>query len=114
MRPLTLKSEPHIAEMEPARAGFHKIVVEILKRAPAEDAVLIAWRMVCGSTVSERTQALDFHAGALRVQVPDAAWRTQLRDFVPQYLAQLNQMVNVKVERIEFVMPESHRPPARA
>lgn len=102
------------AGMEPARAGFHKIVAEILKRAPTEDAVLIAWRMVCGTTVSERTNALDFQGGVLRVQVPDATWRTQLREFVPHYLIQLNHMVSVKVERIEFVLAESRRAAARA
>lgn len=91
--------------MEPARAGFHKIVSDILRRAPAEQAAVIAWRLVCGTTVGEKTMALDFHAGTLRVQVPDAAWRANLESFLPQYLASLNHMVNQKVERIQFVLP---------
>ena len=35
------------ANMEPARAGFHKIVADILRQAPAEDAAGIAWGLVC-------------------------------------------------------------------
>ena len=46
--------------MEPAQAGFQKIVAEILRRAPAEDAVGIAWQLACGKTVAGRTQVLEF------------------------------------------------------
>lgn len=95
--------------MEPAQAGFHKIVADILRRAPAEDAAVIAWRLVCGSAVAEKTQALDFRGGVLRVEVPDATWRANLESFVPQYLAALNQMVNQKVERIQFVLASAKK-----
>ncbi len=89
--------------MESARAGFHKIIVDILRRAPAEDAALIAWRLICGSTVNARTTALDFRNGVLRVKVPDATWRANLQDFVPQYLESLNHILGDKAERIVFV-----------
>jgi hypothetical protein len=89
--------------MEPARAGFHKIVVDILRRAPVEDAALIAWRLICGNTVDARTTALDFKNGVLRVKVPDSTWRANLEEFTPQYLESLNRMLTDKFERIVFV-----------
>jgi hypothetical protein len=89
--------------MEPARAGFHKIVVDILRRAPAEDAALIAWRLIAGSTVDGRTTALDFRNGVLRVKVPDATWRANLEALASQYLESLNRILNEKAERIVFV-----------
>ena len=92
--------------MEPARAGFHKIVADILRRAPAEDAASIAWRLVCGKTVADKTEVLDFREGVLRVRVPDEAWRANLDSFVPRYLELLNDMLSKKVENIEFVPPE--------
>ena len=92
--------------MEPARAGFHKIVAEILRRAPAEDAVGIAWQVSCGRTVAEKTEVLEFQEGVLRVRVPDEAWRANLAGFVPRYLELLNTMLSKKVERIEFVPPQ--------
>jgi len=92
--------------MEPARVGYHKIVADILHRAPAEDAVRIAWQLVCGSKVALRTSVLELSEGVLRVRVPDATWRVQLAEFVPQYLAALGSMVGAKVQRIEFVCEE--------
>ena len=92
--------------MEPARAGFHKIVADILRRAPAEDAAGIAWRLVCGQTVAEKTEVLEFREGVLRVRVRDDAWRSNLGAFVPRYLELLNSMLNKKVEKIEFVPPQ--------
>jgi predicted nucleic acid-binding Zn ribbon protein len=98
--------------LEPARLGYHRIVADILKRAPAEDAARIAWQLVAGAQVAQRTTALGMQDGVLRVRVPDATWLSQLRDFVPQYLAALSSMLGNKVQRIEFVLAEkkaSHR-----
>jgi hypothetical protein len=92
--------------MEPARAGFHKIVADILRRAPAEDAAGIAWGLVCGRTVAGKTEVLEFRAGVLRVRVPDEAWRANLAGFVPGYIEMLNTMLSEKVETIEFVPPQ--------
>jgi len=92
--------------MEPARLGFHKIVADILRRAPSEDAVRIGWQLVSGSRVSQRTTVLGLSEGVLRVRVPDASWRIQLAEFVPQYLAALDSMLGAKVQRIEFVSEE--------
>lgn len=91
--------------MEPAQAGFQKIIAEILRRAPAEDAAGIAWQLACGKTVAGRTEVLDFREGILRVRVPDDGWRTNLAGFVPRYIEALNTMLNRKVEKIEFVPP---------
>ncbi len=88
--------------MERARTGLHKIMFDAIRRAPAADAPLIAWQVACGPGVAARTRALDFISGVLRVEVPDAAWRTQLLELVPQYLSSLRQVADVK--RIEFVV----------
>ncbi len=115
MRPSSMRHQPADSSrgLEPARTGYHKIVADILRRAPAEDAARIAWQLVCGSKVSARTAVLVFEHGVLRVRVPDATWRTQLAEFVPQYLAALNSMLSAKVEHIELV-PQEKKPTHRA
>jgi len=97
--------------MEPARAGFQKIVAEILRRAPAEDVAGIAWHIACGRTVAEKTEVVDFCEGVLRVRVPDETWRANLAGFVPRYRELLNTMLSKKVEKIEFVSP--HKTPQK-
>jgi len=92
--------------MEPARAGFHKIVADILRRAPVADAVGIAWGLVCGKTVAEKTEVLEFREGVLRVRVLDETWQTNLVPFVPRYMELLNTMLSQEVENIEFVPPQ--------
>ncbi len=92
--------------LEPARLGYHRIVSDILRRAPAEDAARIAWQLVSGSHVAQRTTVLGLQNGVLQVRVPDATWRSQLIEFVPQYLVGLSSMMGDKVQRIEFVLPE--------
>jgi hypothetical protein len=95
--------------MEPARAGFHKIVSDILRRAPVEDAAMIAWGLVCGQRVAEKTLALGFNDGVLRVQVPDAAWSANLAAFVPQYITAMNGILGRRVERIVFIVSDQSR-----
>lgn len=92
--------------MEPARAGFHKIVADILRRAPVEDAAGIAWGLVCGKTVAGKTEVLELREGVLRVRVPDEDWQASLAPFVPRYLELLNTMLSQEVENIEFVPPQ--------
>lgn len=93
--------------MEPVSAGLEKIVVDSVRRAPAADAPALAWPMACGSAVAERTRALDFTGGILRVEVADKGWRTELQTLAPQYLAILNRHVGDRVRRIEFVVKTS-------
>ncbi len=96
--------------MEPARVGYHKIVADILRRAPADDAVRIAWQLVSGTKVSERTSVAGFSDGTLTVRVPDAAWRNELIGFLPQYLAAVNKLLPFPVQRIEFLSDEKKTP----
>ncbi len=46
-----------------ASAGLETIVAKALHRAPADESALLAWPVVCGSAVAERTRALSFSAG---------------------------------------------------
>lgn len=90
--------------MEQVGAGLEKIVAGSLRRSPAGQGPLLAWALVCGQRVAVRTRALDFAQGILRVEVPDAGWRTELQALAPQYLAVINRYVAESVKRIEFVV----------
>ena len=93
--------------MEQAGAGLEKIVMSSLRRVPQGAAPLLAWPLVCGSAVAERTRALEFVGAVLRVDVPDAGWRRELQGLAPRYLAQINRYTGQKVEMIEFVIRQS-------
>jgi len=72
---------------------------------------LLAWPVVCGAAVAEKTKALSFVDGVLVVAVPDAAWRMQLQGMYQQYLAGLNQLAGKQVQNISFVVaPQAIRP----
>ncbi len=90
--------------MEQAGTGLEKIVLNSLRRVPQADAPLLAWPLVCGSVVADRTRALEFASGILRVEVPDAGWKREMQSLAPRYLATLNRYAGQKVERIEFVI----------
>jgi len=90
--------------MQRASAGLEKIVAESLHRAPAEEAPLLAWPLACGSAVADRTRAVRFSEGILRVEVADAGWRKELQALAPQYVAAINRYVGEGVRRIEFVV----------
>jgi hypothetical protein len=90
--------------LEQAGAGLEKVVVDSLRRMPAAAATLTAWPLVCGSAVAERTRALDFVSGVLRVEVADAGWRRELQALAPRYVATINRYTIESVQRIEFVI----------
>ena len=90
--------------MEQAGSGLGKIVLDSLRRVPQGEAPLLAWPLVCGSVVAERTRALGFADAVLRVEVPDAGWKREMQGLAPRYLAELNRYAGQKVERIEFVI----------
>jgi len=92
--------------MEPLGSTLEKIVAGSIRRAPAAQAAPFAWPLACGSVVAERTRALEFCNGVLRVEVPDAAWRAQLQELAPRYLIALNRYIR-GVSRIEFVLRKS-------
>jgi Dna[CI] antecedent, DciA len=90
--------------MQQAGAGLEKIVAGSLRRVPQAEAPLLAWPLVCGSVVAERTLATDFADAVLRVEVPDAGWKREMQSLAPRYLAALNRYAGQKVERIEFLI----------
>jgi hypothetical protein len=91
--------------MERAGATLPKVIADALRRVPPGEAPVSAWPFVCGSGVAHRTRAMDFHDRVLRVEVPDRAWRSQLMELAPRYVAALNSLVADKVERIHFLLP---------
>ena len=93
--------------MQPASAGLEKIVIQSLRRVSPEDAPILAWPLVCGSAVADRTRALAFADGILRIEVTDAGWKRELQSLAPRYLATINQYLGQCVTRIEFVVRSS-------
>lgn len=92
--------------MEHAGAGLESIVAKSLRQASPLEAPLLAWPVVCGSAVSERTRAVNFADGVLRVEVTDAGWKSELQSLAPRYLAAINRYTTEAVRRIEFVVAE--------
>lgn len=90
--------------MNRASAGLETIIANALHRAPASESALLAWPVVCGSTVADRTRALSFSDGILRVEVADAGWRRELASLAPRYVAAINKYSATSVKRIEFVV----------
>jgi hypothetical protein len=93
--------------LEQAGAGLEKIVMGSLRRVPPGEAPLLAWPLVCGAAVAERTRALGFADAVLRVEVPDAGWKREMQSLAPRYLAAMNRYAGQKVERIEFVIRQA-------
>lgn len=92
--------------MEQAGPELEKIVAKSLRQVPPGEAPILAWPVVCGSAVAERTRALSFLDGVLRVAVPDAGWKAELQVLAPQYLAAINKYTIEIVRRIEFVVSD--------
>lgn len=90
--------------MEQAGAGLEKIVAQSLRQAPPGEAPLLAWPVVCGSAVAERTRPLSFVDGVLCVEVAGAGWKVELQALAPRYLAMINRYTTEAVRRIEFVV----------
>lgn len=90
--------------MEQAGRGLEKLVAQSLRQMPANEAPLIAWSFVCGSAVADRTRAVDFSAGVLRIEVANAGWKSELQSLAPRYLAAINQYTTEPVYKLEFVI----------
>lgn len=90
--------------MEHASGGLERVMASSLRHSPAGQGPVLAWPLACGQAVAERTLALDFAQGILRVEVPDAGWRAELQSLAPQYLAVINRYVAESIRRIEFVI----------
>ena len=90
--------------MEQAGTGLERIVAKSLRLAPPAEAPLMAWPVVCGSAVAERTRALSFEDGVLRVEVAGPGWKAELQALAPRYLAVINRYTAEAVRRIDFVV----------
>jgi len=97
--------------MQHARSTLKKIFAENVCSKAGAEAPLLAWPVVCGGTVAEKTRALSFVGGVLVVAVPDVLWRNQLQQMYQQYLAALNRVSGQQVQNISFVVaPHATRP----
>lgn len=90
--------------MEQAGLGLEEIVARSLRQVPSREAPLMAWPVVCGSAVAERTRALRFQDGVLQIGVPDNGWKSELQALAPRYLAAINRYTVEAVRKIEFVI----------
>jgi hypothetical protein len=90
--------------MERAATNLDTMVAKALRLAPPQESPLLAWPVSCGSAVAERTRAVAFSGGILRVEVADAGWRRELSSLAPRYVAAINRYSAVQVRRIEFVV----------
>ena len=90
--------------MEQIATALEKVVLGSLHQAPKSEAPLLAWPLACGSAVAERTRAMEFSRGILRVEVPDVAWRAELQHLAPRYVAIINRYKIGTVSRIDFVI----------
>jgi hypothetical protein len=88
--------------MEPVRTGLRQIMSDLLRARPAEEAVVLAWPLVCGKEVATRTQAVSFANGTLTVEVADVNWRNQLQSFVPKYLSGYEGLLGQVVKSIRL------------
>ncbi len=86
--------------MEQVSDVLQCLIVQALKRLPAEELPAAAWDFSAGKAVAEKTRVLGCEKETLVVEVPDATWRAQLYAMTPQFLARLNQFT--RIERIEF------------
>lgn len=94
--------------MRHAGTTLKKIFAETLRREAGDDAPLLAWPLACGVKVAEKTSATGYADGVLTVEVPDATWQKQLRDFERQYLAALRPVSAHRVNAIQFVVKGRH------
>ena len=93
-----------------AKPTLERIVAEQLRRAPANEQPLLAWAVICGRVVAEKTAAHSFSDGDLHVTVPDRGWQKELASFVPQYIAGINRIVGKSVvQRITFITADSKK-----
>jgi hypothetical protein len=90
--------------VQQAGTGLEKLIQGSLRRVPQEQIPLLAWPLVCGSVVADRTRAINFLEAILYVEVPDAGWKREMQSLAAHYLASINRYSTEKVIRIEFVI----------
>ena len=72
----------------------------------------MAWPVVCGSAVAERTHALTFGWSAAGGRARCQDGKSELQGLAPRYLAVINQYTLEAVRRIEFVMFRAENTPS--
>ena len=73
-------------------------------RGPSRESVgglFGRWGEAVGEQVSQHVKPLKLDEGVLVVEVDDPAWATQVRFLTPMITERLDQVANVRVERIE-------------
>lgn len=75
---------------------------DLLRACPAEEAVFMAWPLVCGRQVATRSHPVAFSDGTLTVEVPDAEWRNQLQSFALRYVNGYQELLGPQVRKIDF------------
>lgn len=93
--------------MESVRTGLRQIMQDLLRARPPEEAVLLAWPLVCGKEVAARTAAAGFSDGTLTVEVSDVSWRNQLQSFAPRYLSGYEGLLGQVVKSVQFKVRHS-------
>ena len=93
--------------MEPVRTGLRQIMQDLLRVRPAEEAVLLAWPIVCGKEVAARTKAVSFSEGLLLVETQDATWRNQLQTFTGKYISGYEGLLGPLVKSVRFEVQRS-------
>ena len=88
--------------MQHARSTLKKILADTLRRE-GDNAPVLAWPLVCGARIAEKTNAIGYADGVLTVEVADANWRHQLQGLSRQYLSALNEISSQPVNSIKFV-----------
>ena len=93
--------------MEPVRTGLRNLMSDLLRARPAEEAVLLAWPLVCGKEVATRTRAAEFAAGCLTVEVSDSTWAAQLKSFSSRYVSGFEALLGPVVKEVKFKVQQS-------
>jgi hypothetical protein len=93
--------------MESVRTGLRHIMQDLLRAQPAGEAVILAWPLVCGKEVAARTRAISFSDGNLIVEVPDSAWRNQLKSFASRYIGSYESLLGSVVKDMQFTIRRS-------
>jgi hypothetical protein len=93
--------------MESVRTGLRQIMQDLLRARPQEEAVMLAWPLVCGKEVAARTTAVSFSDGTLTVEVSDVSWRNQLQSFASRYLNGYEGLLGQVVKSVQFKVKQS-------
>ena len=92
--------------MQPAGSALPEVLGELLRAVPSDEAVRLAWPLVCGAKVAARTLPLEFSGGVLRVGVPDRAWCGQLAELELRYRQEFARLLGSEIVR-QIVFVES-------